>query len=540
LKNETTIRRAAMQSATITRSASFRYAVYLLCFAASIAVVAGRTMAVKSDRGKTPFLSANDRSRWATIRALVDYGTYELDRVIFPRAGKRDVDWYSIDLVRHRGRDGREHYFSSKPPLFPTLLAGEYWLIQRATGATLQRHTFPVARAIILITNAIPLAIYFGIMATLFDRLAHRNWGRMFVVFAAAWGTFLTTFGVTLNNHLPAAISVAVAVYAAYRALYRDEDRRVWYALAGLAGAFAVANELPALSFFCLLTLAFGIRSLSRTAKWYLPAAAAVAIAFFTTNYIAHDCWNPAYSHRRDGAEVARVPAVDDPSTAGSAKSVLDSLRAAGLSFSSKTTVAPSAREQRWVVYDTENSRRWALVRDGQTLVLREWDNWYEYDGSYWLPTRLRGVDRGEPSRLVYAFHVLAGHHGVFSLTPIWILSLAGMLIWLRGSDPKLRVFSAAVLLLTVVCLAFYVARPLIDRNYGGVACGFRWVFWCTPLWLITLVPAADRMASSRWGRGIAVVCLAISVFSASYASLNPWSHPWLYNLWGYLGWLQP
>jgi len=36
----------------------------------------------------------------------------------------------------------------------------------------------------------------------------------MFVMAAAAFGTFLTTFAVTINNHLPAAVCAAVAVYA--------------------------------------------------------------------------------------------------------------------------------------------------------------------------------------------------------------------------------------------------------------------------------------------------------------------------------------
>jgi len=35
-----------------------------------------------------------------------------------------------------RGRDGEEHLYSSKPPLFATLMAGPYWLINRTTGAT--------------------------------------------------------------------------------------------------------------------------------------------------------------------------------------------------------------------------------------------------------------------------------------------------------------------------------------------------------------------------------------------------------------------
>ena len=43
---------------------------------------------------------------------------------------------------------------------------------------------------------------------------------------------------------------------------------------------------------------------------------------------------------------------------------------------------------------------------------------------------------------------------------------------------------------LTAVGLTFYLSRPMIDRNYGGVSCGFRWMFWLTPLWLLALVPA--------------------------------------------------
>jgi hypothetical protein len=92
------------------------------------------------------------------------------------------------------------------------------------------------------------------------------------------------------------------------------------------------------------------------------------------------------------------------------------------------------------------------------------------------------------------------------------------------------------VIVLTVVCLGFYIGRPQIDRNYGGVSCGFRWMFWFTPLWSLCLVPAADRLLRSRTGRIVAVILLAISVFSATYAAANPWSQPWLFDLGSYAG----
>ena len=95
------------------------------------------------------------------------------------------------------------------------------------------------------------------------------------------------------------------------------------------------------------------------------------------------------------------------------------------------------------------------------------------------------------------------------------------------------------MLLVTIVCLAFYLLRPLSDRNYGGVSCGFRWMFWCIPLWLLCLVPAADAVSRTQLGRLAAWVLLFVSVVSASYASLDPWSHPWLLEYGAYLGWFR-
>jgi hypothetical protein len=87
--------------------------------------------------------------------------------------------------------------------------------------------------------------------------------------------------------------------------------------------------------------------------------------------------------------------------------------------------------------------------------------------------------------------------------------------------------------------LAFYLTRPQIDRNYGGGTCCLRWLLWLTPLWLLTMLPAADWLAKSRWGISVAIAFLAISVFSAHYAADNPWSDPWIYDYWTQLGWIR-
>ena len=86
-------------------------------------------------------------------------------------------------------------------------------------------------------------------------------------------------------------------------------ERGWWYfAGAGLCSAFAVANELPALSFFACVALAALWKSPRQAILFFAPAALLVAAGFFGTNYLAHGTAVPAYMHRSDGEVVATVP----------------------------------------------------------------------------------------------------------------------------------------------------------------------------------------------------------------------------------------
>jgi hypothetical protein len=179
-------------------------------------------------------------------------------------------------------------------------------------------------------------------------------------------------------------------------------------------------------------------------------------------------------------------------------------------------------------------------------LAYSEQDSpWYQYEGSNWLKipgAARRGIDfaraQGE-THAAYTFHLLVGHHGWLSLTPIHWLTLAGMAYgaWrlLRGragsSPPKpprlWAELAAANFLLSAVVIVFYIFR---SDNYGGVSAGARWLIWLTPLWLLTMLPVADWLGRRRWGRVLAITLLMLSVLSASYPAFNPWRHPWIYN----------
>ncbi len=515
-----------MQDSHSHDPARLRWAVYWLLITVSVGGMVGRILSVDTvnreelqkqvakhgERIMSPALGANDRSRWCTIRSLVEYGTYEIDDILFPPEEAPEDDpaspppdgtaaapfpprseqWFSIDVVRHRNRHGELRFYSSKPPLLATMLAGEYWLIHQLTGATMEDYSYDIARFMLITVNVLPLAVMFVLLARLVERFGTTDWGRMFVMAAATLGTLLTTFAVTLNNHVPAAVCAAVALYAAVRICCDGERRLRYFAVAGFFAAFTAANELPALAFFAALAAALLWKAPRPTLIGFLPAALVVLAAFFGTNKIAHGRWSPPYAHRGDG-------------------------------------------EENWYDYEYYVQRP-----NGPKLI-----------PSPWRPKEKVGVDRGEDNPWVYAFHVLVGHHGIFSITPIWLLSVAGVWLMCRrrgwhaqsmdatgmeaavgriGNPSYMRELAVFVAAITGVCLIFYLLRPIHDRNYGGVAAGFRWMFWFAPLWLVTMLPAADRMAASRRWRIVALVLLGLSVLAASYPTWNPWTHPWIYD----------
>jgi hypothetical protein len=538
--------------------AAFRRSLYWLLIAVSAGVMTGRVLAVNSvdqialekqlrqkqpERTlQRPFLSGNDRSRWDTVRALVEHGTYSIDEIV------HQPGWDTIDMVQHRDRQGRLRLYSSKPPLFATLMAGPYWVVHKLTGATLGTHPYEIGRGMILVLNVLPMLLYLWVVGRLAERFGATDWGRLFVVAAAAFGTFLTTFVVVINNHLPAAVCVAAALALAAR-IVLDGDQRPWVsALCGLMAAFAVVNELPALAFFALVAAVLLWRTPRPALLGFVPAAVLVAAAYLGTNYLAHDSLRPPYAHRQDGAKL--FEAESSLAAALDQGRLPDELRAAfaghDLPLGGEIEVEPDVAGKRWVLLDRPAGQKYAVVAEGNVLAVRAWDNWYDYTferggrkiESYWKrPENRSKIDRGEADRGVYAFHVLVGHHGIFSLTPLWLLAPVGLSIWAFSGSREQKLSAAGILLVSVVCVAFFLLRPLQDRNYGGMTSGFRWVFWLAPLWLVAILPAADWLAKRRPSRGVGLVLLALSALSASYPTWNPWTQPWLTNLWVYLRW---
>jgi hypothetical protein len=532
---------------TAIRQAAFQnhYLVAAILFL-GIALQLVRILQVQSPQGDSPFFSANDRSRWCTIAALAINGSYEIDDVLQIRDPKtRRRTWNSIDVVRHRGRDGQQHFYSSKPPLLPTIYTGVYLLVKRTTGLSLMQNTFSVAKIMLILVNLLPLAGLWYLLAGQVKRQHENNlWASLILTSFLVFGTFLSTFAVTLNNHLPAAISVGVSLWCLER--IGLQGKRQWYlfGLCGVATSFAVANELPALSWLVAVGVLLGMIDWRRTLFIYSPALLPVAIAFFATNYAAHGVLRPAYAHRDLGEKLFEIPIPQDtPLSDLPIRSVAQACAERGMTISLNSEIRPARRAGIFELWDPTSEQRLALRQSSpNSMGIYEWGDWYDYPGSYWVEGRKQGVDRGEPSSLIYAFHCLLGHHGIFSLTPFWLVSIAGAYcVWQQRTrsplNPQLWLM-LAILGTSLVCLAFYLARPLEDRNYGGVSSGFRWVFWLTPLWFWLAVQGMGFIRSN-WQRRAVEIALLISIFSANYAWSNPWISPWIMKWWEDWGWIS-
>lgn len=532
-----------------------RYVTIVITIVAA-AIAAGHTLR------QPTFMTANDISRWCTVWSLLERGTYAIDECPW-QVDTQDKIYRPRKSPGAAPTDSAErHYYSSKPALISTLIAGILYPARRISGVPLDKVTlqeraerwtqkpdpnqpgklvpemvkprdpvkWPVYgfyfKPVLLLINVVPFAFFLVYFARVLDRYATNDWSWYFSLAAAAFGTYLLPYTQTLNNHTLGAFA---AFFALYQFLRIWDDRAIagWrFVLAGFFAGCTAATELPALAFPALLCGMLLIRYPLRTPLFFVPAALIPLAALVGAQHAEFGEWF-------------------------------------------------------YFPYEAFGSQE------------------YLYPGSLWqTPLELDWFnDHQEPYR-IYIFHMTLGHHGIFSLTPIFffsawgamrllggrrlltlciiltgvttvglgayylrdpgdweaggplfkytpllmaipillgLLALLSAIPWLRGMDRPMEALAWMTAVLTIVILAFYAWTPKA-RNYGGSAQGLRWVMWLIPFWLL-LLPRGIEMGRARgWHRRLALFCLAMSALSVGYAMRNPWSHPWILDALEQLG----
>jgi hypothetical protein len=471
---------------------------------ALIVIVAATVQSLGTALRMPTQLTANDISRYCTVWSLLERGSYAID----------DCPWQkdTQDKVKKpdpfsKASPPPEHFYSSKPPLFATLMAGVIYPFRKLTGVPLDAtvkqerveryvqkegvaepvlETPPPAiwqqyllyfKPVIVLFNVVPFLAFLILYTRFLDRYAPNDWAYFLALFAGAWGNYLLVFNSSLNNHTVAAYSAFFALYAFVRIWDpapegvddRQEDpafekaraaprwRKSDFLAAGFWGAFCACNEIPAGLFGGLLFLLLLLKSPKSTLLYFVPAAVVPLAAFFVTQYLAFGQLKPVYEE-----------------------------------FGTKS---------------------------------------YNYEGSYWnTPLEFDWFNLHPESMPLYLFHMTFGHHGVFSLSPIFLFSIYGAIRTVFGKGRPLKAISWLTLLLTVGMLAFYTWNPKA-RNYGGSTSGLRWLFWLIPFWLLTLPSGIGAGQNRKGARWLMLTALAVSVLSVGYALRSPWTHPWIVDM---------
>ncbi len=462
--------------------------VAMIVIGGAVAQALGVTLQMPSQLG------ANDISRWCTVWSLLERGTYAIDDCPWQEKTQDKVLKVSPFEMAKEGEEPAKHYYSSKPPLLPTLIAGLLYPIRQATHVPLDARVsedrnprnvrkpdpdapggFKVVletppepvrwnayvfyfKPMIVLLNTVPLLAFLLVYARLLDRYAPNDWAWTLSLFAAAWGTQLFVFGTTLNNHTVATYSAFFAIAPLLR-IGEDGGTPGDFARAGFFGAFCACNELPAALFGVLLFLLLLVKSPKRTLAFFVPAAIVPCAAFLATQYAALGTFKPVYSE-----------------------------------FGSAS---------------------------------------YNYEGSYWnTPLEFDWFDKHPEPTGVYVLHMLVGHHGIFALTPIFLFSFyaAFQQAITRG---RMAVLGGLTAVLSPAMVAFYAWKT---HNYGGSTNGLRWLLWLAPFWLALLPMGVAAGQNRRWVRVLSLAALLVSIFSAGYGLRMPWSHPWVLDAMEHLG----
>lgn len=211
------------------------------------------------------FLAGNDASRFAQIEALVDHGEPYIDH--------SQYQW-TVDRVDIGG-----HAYSNKPPVMALAGAAVYLLLETLTGWTFRTHEAQVVRALVVILVGLPTA---WLVARFYLALGlHRGLSpmvRWLTTAALAWGTILTSFSVTLNNHTVAAALLFVGVIDAVR------GRPVW--AGAWVGLTVCVDIVPGLIFVPVLLWIVGDLTGRRGVTRSLAALASCALLFLLANLV--------------------------------------------------------------------------------------------------------------------------------------------------------------------------------------------------------------------------------------------------------------
>ncbi len=313
----------------------------------------------------------------------------------------QDTYWDSLDIVRHKNADGEDRFYSSKPPLMATIIAGEYWILHKLTGWTLGDHPFELGRIMLVTFNLLPLLVGWMCLPRS-SRIGERViGGASALVATVCFATMMSAFSAALTNHLWAFVTGILATYDASR-IWRGSKNPLYFV--GRAFGHVSVYLRIACGEFCR-----GVVLLVGVCRY-------AADNFFCSPRGPAGCrdvlWHELHRARN--------------------------LEAAVLVWRGRC-----------------QCRRGDQERTQQLVQLRVHSRDRRRETGYWKdPKSMNPVDLVEPSKWYYAFNGLLGHHGNFSLTPNFAAVFPGEVLMIRARSWDMRLYGLLVVgVVSFVCI---------------------------------------------------------------------------------------
>ena len=138
-------------------------------------------------------------------------------------------------------------------------------------------------RISLLLLNLFP----FSIFLILYSKFLYQYFPKshFFCLSVACFGTYLSSYCVTLNNHTLSSFSIFFAIFAWLK--IHEGKSLYYYSMAGFFTSFAICNEPPCLLFAIFIVLYFFYKDKKRCLFYFFPAFVVPLIPYFLTSYIA-------------------------------------------------------------------------------------------------------------------------------------------------------------------------------------------------------------------------------------------------------------
>jgi len=147
-------------------------------------------------------------------------------------------------------------------------------------------------------------------------------------------------------------------------------------------------------------------------------------------------------------------------------------------------------------------------------------EQFYHYKNSFWLnPTGFNVYDEltfREP-KMIYAFNILFGHHGIFLMMPILILALY-YLITLSIKKNNFQVETRTILYSLIIVIIFFIFHT---SNYSGASYVFRWFIPIVPIIIFFLGFCFQKINNTKLL--VFFILLFISFYMIIIGSKNVW-----------------